>query len=159
MRTFLDKMHDLKLKEVAKRQSIITEKNLRKKIEELSQFPVFKKHLYRGNGENISLVLELKSKTPARKNVERFDPEKIVKDYVVGGAKAISVITDEHFFGGSLKTLEDVRKFTTLPLLHKEFIINSYQLLEGRARGSSAALILAYYFKEQELREIISMFL
>lgn len=155
MRTFLDKMHDLKLKEVAKRQSIITEKNLRKKIEELSQLPVFKKHLYRGNGENISLVLELKSKTPARKNVERFDPEKIVKDYVVGGAKAISVITDEHFFGGSLKTLEDVRKFTTLPLLHKEFIINSYQLLEGRARGSSAALILAYYFKEQELREII----
>ena len=55
-----------------------------------------------------------------------------------------------------LKTLEIVREATVLPLLHKEFIITPYQLLEGRLRGASAALILAYYFQQAELAKIIT---
>jgi indole-3-glycerol phosphate synthase len=68
----------------------------------------------------------------------------------------ISVLTDQSWFGGSLEILEKVSGISSLPLLHKEFIVNSYQLMEGRLRGASAALILAYYFKQKELGKIIA---
>ena len=156
MRTFLDRLHDLKLKEVALRRKKISEKSLRGQTETLVNAPDFRTNLLRKPDGAISLITEVKSKAPGRNNVERLDPEAVVCDYEAGGAKAISVLTDENWFGGSLETLEKVHKATALPLLHKEFIITSYQLLEGRVRGSSAALILAYYFQETELSQIIA---
>jgi len=156
MRTFLDKLHDLKLKEVAQRQKVISEKHLHSRAELLENPAEFRTALLRTPDEAISLITEVKSKAPGRKNVENLDPEEVVRDYVSGGAKAISVLTDENWFGGSLETLEIVRKATVLPLLHKEFIITPYQLLEGRLRGASAALILTYYFQQAELRKIIA---
>ena len=112
--------------------------------------------MLRAPDEPISLIIEVKSKAPGRKNVENLDPVAVVRDYESGGAKAISVLTDNNWFGGSLETLKIVRETTILPLLHKEFIITPYQLLEGRVRGASAALILAYYFQQAELYEIIN---
>ena len=155
MKTFLDKLYDLKLKEVAQRQKLIPEKHLRNRAESLENTVDFRTALIRAPDEAISLITEVKSKAPGRKNVESLDPEEIVRDYEAGGAKAISVLTDENWFGGSLETLEIVRKTTVLPLLHKEFIITPYQLLEGRVRGANAALILVYYFQQAELRKII----
>ena len=156
MRTFLDKLHDIKLKEVDQRRKIISENNLRSQAEALGNATDFRTALLRAPDEPISLIAEVKSKAPGRKNVENLDPEAVVRDYESGGAKAISVLTDNNWFGGSLETLEIVRETTILPLLHKEFIITPYQLLEGRVRGASAALILAYYFQQAELREIIN---
>ncbi|MEC9068772.1 MAG: indole-3-glycerol phosphate synthase TrpC [SAR324 cluster bacterium] len=156
MRTFLDKLHDIKLKEVDQRRKIISENNLRIQAEALGNATDFRTALLRAPDEPISLIAEVKSKAPGRKNVENLDPEAVVRDYESGGAKAISVLTDNNWFGGSLETLEIVRETTILPLLHKEFIITPYQLLEGRVRGASAALILAYYFQQAELCEIIN---
>ena len=156
MRTFLDKLHDIKLKEVDQRRKIISENNLRSQAEALENATDFRTALLRAPDEPISLIAEVKSKAPGRKNVENLDPEAVVRDYESGGAKAISVLTDNNWFGGSLETLEIVRETTILPLLHKEFIITPYQLLEGRVRGASAALILAYYFQQAELCEIIN---
>ena len=156
MRTFLDKLHDIKLKEVDQRRKIISENNLRSQAEALGNATDFRTALLRAPDEPISLIAEVKSKAPGRKNVENLDPEAVVRDYESGGAKAISVLTDNNWFGGSLETLEIVRETTILPLLHKEFIITPYQLLEGRVRGASAALILAYYFQQAELCEIIN---
>ena len=156
MRTFLDKLHDIKLKEVDQRRKIISENNLRSQAEVLENATDFRTALLRAPDEPISLIAEVKSKAPGRKNVENLDPEAVVRDYESGGAKAISVLTDNNWFGGSLETLEIVRETTILPLLHKEFIITPYQLLEGRVRGASAALILAYYFQQAELCEIIN---
>ncbi len=156
MRTFLDKLHDIKLKEIDQRRKIISENNLRSQAEALGNATDFRTALLRAPDEPISLIAEVKSKAPGRKNVENLDPEAVVSDYESGGAKAISVLTDNNWFGGSLETLEIVRETTILPLLHKEFIITPYQLLEGRVRGASAALILAYYFQQAELCEIIN---
>ena len=155
MRTFLDRLHDLKLNEVALRKNEISENNLRVKVETLGPGSDFRNCLLRKGNDPISLIAEVKSRAPGRKNVDRIDPETVVYDFEKGGAKAISVLTDESWFGGSLETLGKVSAVTTLPLLHKEFIVTSYQLLEGRIRGASAALILAYYFQETELRQII----
>ncbi len=156
MRTFLDKLHDIKLKEVDQRRKIISENNLRSQAEALGNATDFRTALLRAPDEPISLIAEVKSKAPGRNNVENLDPEAVVRDYESGGAKAISVLTDNNWFGGSLETLEIVRETSILPLLHKDFIITPYQLLEGRVRGASAALILAYYFQKAGLCEIIN---
>ena len=156
MRTFLDKLREIKQNEVAKRQKEINEENLRAEVNNLEKAPDFRKRLIRNPGEPISLILEVKSRAPGRINVEQLETETIVKEFECGGAKAISVLTDQSWFGGSLGILEKVSRATTLPLMHKEFIINSYQLLEGRLRGASAALILAYYFQQTELAKIVT---
>ena len=151
MGTFLDRLHDLKLKEVAQRQIKISEKILHDQVETLGVASAFRSCLLRAPGEPISLISEVKSRAPGRNNVDRLVPEDVVSDFEAGGAKAISVLTDEKWFGGSLETLEKAHRATALPLLHKDFIVTSYQLLEGRVRGASAALILAYYFQETEI--------
>ena len=156
MRTFLDKLRELKQNEVSKRQIEINEDTLRAKVYKLDKAPDFRKRLIRNSGEPISLILEVKSRAPGRINVVQLETETIVKEFEHGGAKAISVLTDQSWFGGSLGILEKVSRVTTLPLMHKEFIINSYQLLEGRLRGASAALILAYYFNQTELEKIVT---
>ena len=156
MRTFLDKLRELKQNEVVKRQKEINEENLWTEVNNLEKAPDFRKRLIRKPGEPISLILEVKSRAPGRINVEQLETETVVKEFERGGAKAISVLTDQSWFGGSLEILEKVSRVTTLPLMHKEFIINSYQLLEGRLRGASAALILAYYFQQTELAKIVT---
>jgi len=155
VRTFLEKLRELKHNEVSERQMEIKEDILRSEVKNLEKAKDFRKRLIRNPGEPISLILEVKSRAPGRINVEQFETEAIVKEFEQGGAKAISVLTDQSWFGGSLRILEKVSKATTLPLMHKEFIINSYQLLEGRLRGASAALILAYYFNQIELEKIV----
>ena len=156
MKTFLDKLRDLKQNEVSDRQKKIKEDHLRSEVRKLEKAHDFRKRLIRNHGEPISLILELKTRAPGRINVDQLKTENIVKEFENGGAKAISVLTDQSWFGGSLNILEKVSRLTTLPLMHKEFIINSYQLLEGRLRGASAALILAYYFNQPELAKIVT---
>ena len=156
MRTFLDKLREIKQNEISKRQIEKNEYYLRAEVNDLDKAPDFRKRLIRNHGEPISLILEVKSRAPGRINVEQLETETIVKEFERGGAKAISVLTDQSWFGGSLGILEKVSRATTLPLMHKEFIINSYQLLEGRLRGASAALILAYYFNQTELEKIVT---
>ena len=156
MRTFLDKLRELKQNEVSNRQKEIKEDHLRSEVSKLEKAHDFRKRLIRNHGEPISLILEVKTRAPGRINVDQLETENIVKEFEHGGAKAISVLTDQSWFGGSLNILEKVSRLTTLPLMHKEFIINSYQLLEGRLRGASAALILAYYFNQPELAKIVT---
>ena len=74
----------------------------------------------------------------------------------VRGAKAISVLTNQSWFGGSLEILKktSMRK-CTFPHYTSNNIVSEYQLLQGRIRGASASLILVYYFDEKELRQIV----
>ena len=155
MKTFLDVVAAEKRAEIAERSAAVPEAALREQLADAPQRASFRNALMRGEGAAISLVTEVKAKAPGRENVASLEPEAVVADYLAGGAGAISVLTDGKHFGGSLETLARVAAVTELPLLHKEFILEPYQLLEGRIRGASAALILAYYFSEAELAAII----
>ena len=155
MRNFLDKIRELKLSEVSNRKKEVNEDHLHSEANILEKAPDFRKRLIRNHGDPISLILEVKPRAPGRINIDQLETENLVKEFERGGAKAISVLTDQSWFGGSLSILEKVSRTTTLPVMHKEFIFNSYQLLEGRLRGASAALILAYYFDQSELAKIV----
>ena len=155
MRTFLDKMKDLKAEEIAQRGLQVSEEDLRARVSGLPEPNSLSASLIHNSGGSPALIAEVKARAPGRENVSELKLESVIRDYESGGAAAISVLTDEQHFGGSLEALESASTLTTLPLLHKEFISSPYQLLEGRVRGASAALILAYYFTEEQLRSIL----
>ena len=152
--TFLDRMRQQKLQEIEKRQRVHPLAALRERQAEAPEVLDWREAL--SSRKRPALIAELKARSPAQQNVANPDWPGIVKEYEAGGAAAVSVLTDESYFGGSLDLLEQVSQRTMLPRLHKEFILGEYQLREGRLRGASAALILVYYFSEKELREIVN---
>ncbi len=105
----------------------------------------FRTALTRGGKPRI--VAELKSRSPSRGVIRAdFDPVSCAKAYFEGGAAAISVLTDSHYFGGELATLEIVRRAVPLPLLRKDFVVDSYQIDEARVAGADAVLLIVAGF-------------
>jgi indole-3-glycerol phosphate synthase len=80
-----------------------------------------------------------------------YDPVTIAKGYEQGGAAAISVLTEPGFFDGSLEHLAAVRDVVGIPLLRKDFIVDDYQLLEARAAGADAILLIVSALSDAEL--------
>ena len=92
---------------------------------------------------SISLIAELKKKSPSKGIIrQQFDLVEIVQTYTSNGASAISVLTDEHFFGGHINNLQKVRTITQLPLLRKDFTIAPYHLYQARVAGADAVLLI-----------------
>ena len=83
-----------------------------------------------------------------------FDPVQIAESYVRNGAGALSVLTDEKFFQGSLRYLADIRERTEVPVLRKDFIIDAYQVHESRAYGADAILLIAAALEPETLRAL-----
>jgi hypothetical protein len=83
--------------------------------------------------------------------IDPYDPVRLATAYAAGGAAAISVLTDENFFGGHLQHLAAVRKAVNLPILRKDFIVSEYQIYEARAHGADSFLLLSGPLSAKEL--------
>lgn len=107
-------------------------------------------------GAGRRIIAEVKKASPSKGVIrEDFDPVAIARDYAMHGASAISVLTEEHFFQGSLAYLEQIRGAVTEPLLRKDFIMDPYQLFEAKSYGADAVLFIAALLDPQLLRDLI----
>jgi len=98
-------------------------------------------------GTRPRVIAEIKRRSPSRGEIRAdFDPGALAKAYSEAGAAAISVLTDERYFGGRLEYLERVREATDAPVLRKDFAIDPYQIDEARARGADAVLLIVAAF-------------
>jgi len=102
------------------------------------------------------MIAEVKKASPSKGIIkEDFDPLMIAKAYELGGADAISVLTEPHFFKGDLEYLTQIRRYVPTPLLRKDFIIDEYQILEALVYGADFILLIAKALSKQELKKLL----
>src|SRR6476660_5326049 len=105
--------------------------------------------------DRLNIIAECKRRSPSRGVLRAdYDPVAIAKGYEAAGAAAISVLTEPTFFDGALEHLEAVRSAVATPLLRKDFIVSEYQLLEARAAGADAALLIVAALTFKELSQL-----
>ncbi|MFQ5408642.1 MAG: indole-3-glycerol phosphate synthase TrpC [Anaerolineales bacterium] len=103
------------------------------------------------------LIAEVKRRSPSKGLLCRdFDPIRLARTFVENGAAAVSVLTDAHYFGGGLQQLRAVAHCgIESPLLRKDFVFDEYQILEARAAGASAVLLIAAMLTPVQLRDLV----
>ena len=110
-------------------------------------------------GATPRLIAEIKRKSPSRGLLRpNLNPEALAQTYVQAGAAAISVLTDAHYFGGSLEILQQVAALNlSVPLLRKDFLFDAYQLFQARGAGASAVLLIVAMLSASQLQELLDL--
>lgn len=160
--TTLDDIIAHKRAEVEERKSRRSLDDLRELIAELGRpRNFFGAVVRRKNRASVAVIAEIKRRSPSAGLIRPeydgggFDPARIARQYHANGAAAISCLTDERFFGGSLDDIHRVRDAAPLPVLRKDFIIDPWQIWESRAAGADAILLIAERLKEGELIDLM----
>lgn len=149
----LDRIVKHKQTEVAEQKQHVSEQTLQRQIGEAPTARPFIQSLLQ-SPYPVSLIAEIKRASPSKGVIRAdFDHCHIAETYATNGAAALSVLTDEHFFKGHLQYLTDIRQRVHLPLLRKDFIIDPYQIIESRAAGADAILLIVACLDHVQLVE------
>lgn len=106
----------------------------------------------------LSVIAEVKRSSPSKGALSQIpDPAALAGAYAEGGASAISVLTEERRFGGSLADLDAVRAAVDLPVLRKDFMVTEYQVWEARAHGADIILIIVAALEDREISHLMSL--
>ena len=147
---------------VAARKRRVEEARARVPIETLER-EAESRHEFRNfagaiSGQGIHVIAELKQASPSRGILRKdYRCREIAQAYEAGGAAALSVLTEEQFFRGSLTDLIDARDAVGLPVLRKDFVLDSYQVYESVAAGADALLLIVGALREKDLRELVEL--
>lgn len=148
--TILDEIIAFKRKEIEQRASTHPIKLLEQSIYFNSDCVSLKKYILRDDKSGI--IAEFKRKSPSKGNINAYaDVEKVTIGYMQAGASALSVLTDNHFFGGKNSDLITARKFNFCPILRKDFTISEYQIIEAKSIGADAILLIAAVLTKEEI--------
>ena len=151
----LEKIVALKKERVEQRKKVLSLSCLKERIARQRPPLDFASALV---GDRIRLIAEVKQASPSRGVLNpNLNPTKLAKTYAEGGAAAISVLTEENYFKGSIDYLAAIREVVRLPLLRKDFIFDPYQVYESRAYGADALLLIAAILSPPQLEELLSL--
>ena len=110
------------------------------------------------SNKDEAIIAEIKKASPsAGVIIDEFDPVTKAIDYEAFGASALSILTEEDFFMGSVDYLKDVKKVTALPILRKDFIIDEYQLYESKLIGADCILLIASILSDHQIKDFINI--
>ncbi|MGA3285860.1 MAG: indole-3-glycerol phosphate synthase TrpC [Bacteroidota bacterium] len=128
-------------------------------LEQLKEMPGFQRQCFSLvnalNREEVSIIAEIKKASPSKGIIRKdFDPYALAREYAENGASAISMLTDKKYFQGNIRFISDVRAAISLPILRKDFIVDSYQLTEAKAFGADAILLIAAALESNQLRDL-----
>jgi len=148
----LDKIVANKRREVAHRKQVISINQIEESIHDRQYLPSFSAFITEPSRSGV--ITEFKRMSPSKGIInDRVSVCDVVAAYEVGRASALSVLTDYEFFGGVAQDLTDARDCTTIPIIRKDFIVDEYQIVEARAIGASAILLIAACLTHDEIKQ------
>ncbi len=154
MSSILDRIVADKPREIAAAQARVSAAELERRIAALPPPRDFRAALERGG--DVQVIAEVKKASPSAGVLRAdFDPVRIAQTYERHGAACVSVLTDEPSFQGHLSYLHNIRAAVNVPLLRKDFLIDRYQLLEARAAGADAVLLIAEILDDKALSRLL----
>lgn len=152
----LQKILDVKKKEVEELHHDFTRQSFTDSVEFGMSRIKFESALRKKR--KINLIGEIKKASPSKGILRnKFDHLEIAKNYMRGGADAISVLTDKQFFHGSITHLKEIAEIKIVPLLRKDFIIDEFQILEAKANGADAVLLIAEALSKNQIKELTAI--
>lgn len=156
MKDILQEIVAFKRVEVEQQKQIVAPRDLYAKVERLMADGINARSMSRSlDASPYGIIAEFKRKSPSKGWIhEDAQPMDVVPKYAAGGASALSILTDNKYFGGTLDFIPQVRTSVDIPILRKEFIIDEYQLFEARNTGADAVLLIAADLSKDECRTL-----
>jgi len=152
----LSKIVRHKEKEVSERKGLYPVKLLEQSIYFATPAVSLKRYIVRSDKSGI--IAEIKRKSPSKGDINpHVSVERTSIGYMQAGASALSILTDDTFFGGSSHDLTTARKFNFCPILRKDFIIDEYQLIEAKSIGADAVLLIAAILEPAQLKNLCAI--
>lgn len=157
----LDKIIEYKkeIVEIQKKQLGFSLLEIEEECKKLAPVRSIEKALKNKKDNNeVALIAEVKKASPSKGIIrENFEPVNIAIDYENAGATAISVLTDEKFFQGKIEYLVEIKKHTKIPILRKDFIIDSFQVYQSRLMGADFILLIVSALNKHKLKELLEL--
>lgn len=148
--TILDEIVDYK-------RNLIKEGYYEEKLKTLNEVDITHKSSFKSQldeSNQLAVIAEIKSKSPTLDQLPNRDLAQQVKDYEANGANAVSILTDEHYFGGSYERLQDLTLQTTLPVLCKDFVVDKIQIDVAKKAGASIILLIVNVLIDQQMKDL-----
>jgi len=153
---FLEKIVGIKKEEIRRRKTPSRQKEMKEMIPSLPLPRDFMEAI--SQHSPIAVIAEVKRASPSLGVInEDVDILQVAREYEKGGATAISVLTEENFFKGHLSYLHLIKKETSLPVLQKDFILDPFQIYEGRVSGADAILLIAALLDREQLNDFVNL--
>lgn len=154
---FLSEIIEAKRRRLAEAKATVPYNELRARANHLRRFSD-SQHRFRAAfyGESVHIIAEFKRRSPSKGDINAgADPAMVARAYEKAGAAAISVLTEEDYFGGSLDDLHKIKQSTSIPTLRKDFIFDEYQVYESYIAGADALLLIAAALDDETLTKLL----